>query len=63
MQSYYSQGFFTAGYRAVYRGNRSYRWGTVTVPSGRNRPQNSNLNLNSKNEKINKNHQKIFHDL
>jgi hypothetical protein len=38
--------FFTVGYRAAYRGNRSYRWGTVMVPSGRNRPQNSNLNLN-----------------
>jgi hypothetical protein len=46
-----SQGFFTAGYRAVYRGNRSYRWGTVTVPSGRNRTQNSNLKLNSKMKK------------
>jgi hypothetical protein len=33
-----AQGFFTTGYRAVYRGNRSYRyrWGTVTLPSGRN---------------------------
>jgi hypothetical protein len=40
------QGFFTAGYRTVYRGNRSYLWGTVTVPSGRNRSKNSNLNLN-----------------
>jgi hypothetical protein len=39
--------FFTAGYRAVYRGNHSYSWGTVTVPSGRN-PKNSNVNLNSK---------------
>jgi hypothetical protein len=57
-----SRVFFTAGYRAVYHGNRRYRWGTVTVPSGRN-PPNSNLNLNSKNEKINKNHQKIVHDL
>jgi hypothetical protein len=38
--------FFTVGYRAAYRGNRSYRWGTVMVPSGRNRPQHSNLNLN-----------------
>jgi hypothetical protein len=24
--------FFTARYRAVYRGYRLYRWGTVTVP-------------------------------
>jgi hypothetical protein len=55
--------FFTAGYRAVYRGNRCYRWGTVTVPSGSNRSQNSNSNLNLKNEKIIKNHQKIVHDL
>jgi hypothetical protein len=31
--------FFTAGYRAVYRGYRRYRWGTVTVPSGRTPPQ------------------------
>jgi hypothetical protein len=41
-----SQGFFTGGNRAVYRGYRCYRWGTVTVPSGSNRSQNSNLNLN-----------------
>jgi hypothetical protein len=27
------QGFFTVGFRAAYRGNRSYRWGTVTVPA------------------------------
>jgi hypothetical protein len=38
-----SRVFFTGGNRAVYRG---YRWGTVTVPSGSNRSQNSNLNLN-----------------
>jgi hypothetical protein len=38
--------FFTGGNRAVYRGYRCYRWGTVTVPSGSNRSQNSNLNLN-----------------
>jgi hypothetical protein len=31
------QGFFTGGNRAVYRGYRCYRWGTVTVPSGSNR--------------------------
>jgi hypothetical protein len=31
--------FFTARYRAVYRGYRRYRWGTVTVPSGRNPPK------------------------
>jgi hypothetical protein len=55
--------FFTGGNRAVYRGYRCYCWGTVTVPSGSNRRKNSNLNLNSKNEKINKNHQKIVHDL
>jgi hypothetical protein len=36
--------FFTGGNRAVYRGYRCYRWGTVTVPSGSNRSQNSNLN-------------------
>jgi hypothetical protein len=41
--------FFTGGNRAVYRGYRCYRWGTVTVPSGSNRWKNSNLN--SKNEK------------
>jgi hypothetical protein len=58
-----SRVFFTGGNHAVYRGYRCYRWGTVTVPSGSNRSQNSNLNLNSKNEKINKNHQKIVHDL
>jgi hypothetical protein len=40
--------FSTGGNRAVYRGYRCYRWGTVTVPSGSNRSQNSNLNLNSK---------------
>jgi hypothetical protein len=40
------QGFFTVGYHVAYHGNRYYRWGTVTVPSGRNRPQNSNWNLN-----------------
>jgi hypothetical protein len=40
--------FFTGGNRAVYRGYRCYRWGTVTVPSGSNRSQNSNLNMNSK---------------
>jgi hypothetical protein len=33
-----NQGFFTAGYCAVCRGNRRYRWGTVTVPSGRTPP-------------------------
>jgi hypothetical protein len=38
--------FFTGGNRAVYRGYRCYRWGTVTVPSGSNQSQNSNLNLN-----------------
>jgi hypothetical protein len=54
-----AQGFFTIAYRAVYR---CYCWGTVTVPSGSNQWQNSNLNLNSKNEKINKNLQKIVHD-
>jgi hypothetical protein len=42
------QGFFTGGNRAVYRGYRCYRWGTVTVPSGSNRWKNSTLNLNSK---------------
>jgi hypothetical protein len=41
-------GFFTGGNRAVYRGYRCYRWGTITVPSGSNRSHNSNLNLNSK---------------
>jgi hypothetical protein len=55
-----TQGFFTGGNRAVYRG---YCWGTVMVPSGSNRWKNSNSNLNSKNEKINKNLQKIVHDL
>jgi hypothetical protein len=40
--------FFTGGNRAVYRDYRCYRWGTVTVPSGSNRSQNSNLNMNSK---------------
>jgi hypothetical protein len=55
--------FFTAGNSSGYRGNRCYRWGTVTVPSGSNRYEFSNLNLNSKNEKINKNLQKIVHDL
>jgi hypothetical protein len=34
-----SRVFFTARYRAVYRGYRRYRWGTVTVPSGRNPPK------------------------
>jgi hypothetical protein len=57
------QVFFTAGNRSGYRSNRCYRWGTVTVPSGSNRYQFSNLNLNSKNEKIKKNLQKIVHDL
>jgi hypothetical protein len=56
-------GFFTAGNRSGYRGNRCYRWGTVTVPSGSNRYEFSNLNLNSKNDKINKKLQKIVHDL
>jgi hypothetical protein len=56
-----SQDFFTVGYRAVYRGNRCYRWGAVTVPSGSNRSQISNLN--SKNGKINKSFQKIANDL
>jgi hypothetical protein len=57
--------FFTVGYRAVYRGNRCYRWGTVTVPSRSNRCQISILNLNSQKmkKKINKKHQKIVHDL
>jgi hypothetical protein len=55
--------FFTLGNREVYRGYLCYRWGTVTVSSGSNRPKNLNLNLNSKNEKINKNYQKIVHDL
>jgi hypothetical protein len=31
--------FFTVGNRAVYRGYRCYRRGTVTVPSGSNRPK------------------------
>jgi hypothetical protein len=35
----WQQCFFTARYRAVYRGYRRYRWGTVTVPSGRNPPK------------------------
>jgi hypothetical protein len=48
------QGFFTTGNR----GNRCYRRGTVTVPSGSHRNDFSNLNLNLKNEKINKNLQK-----
>jgi hypothetical protein len=37
---------FTGGNRVVYHGYRCYRWGTVTVPIGSNRSQNSNLNLN-----------------
>jgi hypothetical protein len=41
-----SHGFFTVGKRAVYRGNRCYRWGTVMVPSGSNWYEFSNLNLN-----------------
>jgi hypothetical protein len=58
------QSFFTVAYRAVHRGHRCYRRGMVTVPSGSNRWQNSNLNLNSKKiKKINKNLQKIVHDL
>jgi hypothetical protein len=56
-------GFFTVGNYTVCRGNRCYRRGTVTVLSGSNRYKFSNLNLNSKNEKINKNLQKIVHDL
>jgi hypothetical protein len=43
--------FFTVGYRAVYRGNHCYRWGTVTVSSGSNRYRFSNLNLNLKMKK------------
>jgi hypothetical protein len=46
--------FFTAGYRAVYRGNRRYRWGTVTVPSGRTPKFKFEFKF-KKNEKINKN--------
>jgi hypothetical protein len=55
--------FFTGGNRAVYRGYRCYRWGTVTVPSGRNRWKNSNLNLNSKKMKKSIKTPKIVHDL
>jgi hypothetical protein len=43
----HTQGFFTTRYCAVYRCNRSYRWGTVTVPSGRNPPK-FKFELNSK---------------
>jgi hypothetical protein len=57
------QGFFTAGNRSGYHGNCCYRRGTVTVLSGSNRYEFSNLNFNSKNEKNNKNLQKIVHDL
>jgi hypothetical protein len=56
-------GFFSVGNRSSYHGNSFHRRGAVTVPRGRNRQDFSNLNFNSKNEKINKNLQKIVHDL
>jgi hypothetical protein len=57
------QVFFTAGNRSGYHSNRCYHRGTVTVPSGSNRYEFSNLNLNSKNEKSMKISKKIVHDL
>jgi hypothetical protein len=42
---------------------RLYRTGAVTVPRGRYPYGFSNFSLNSKNEKIDKNPQKIVHDL
>jgi hypothetical protein len=44
-------------------GNRSYRSGPVPVPAGSQPVEIQNLNLNSKNEIISQNSQKILQDV
>jgi hypothetical protein len=50
----------TGGNRSGNRGNRSNRSGPVPVPAGSQPVQIQILNLNSKNEKISQNSQKIL---